>query len=117
MKTSMKKLGTVLLTVALLISALGGFVYAADGNYVSLHVEKTSDTEVTVTVKTIQPIDDILSLNAKFTVPDGFSFKSMTSVLTTLGTLAESSTPSWMTSKLEGSDNIAANENLYTVVF
>ena len=74
MKTSMKKLGTVLLTVALLISALGGFVYAADGNYVSLHVEKTSDTEVTVTVKTIQPIDDILSLNAKFTVPDGFSF-------------------------------------------
>lgn len=117
MKTSMKKLGTVLLTVALLISALGGFVYAADGNYVSLHVEKTSDTEVTVTVKTIQPIDDILSLNAKFTVPDGFSFKSMTSVLTTLGTLAESSTPSWMTSKLVGSDNIAANENLYTVVF
>ena len=117
MKTSMKKLGTVLLTVALLISALGGFVYAADGNYVSLHVEKTSDTEVTVTVKTIQPIDDILSLNAKFTVPDGFSFKSMTSVLSTLGNLAESSTPSWMTSKLEGSDNIAANENLYTVVF
>lgn len=75
MKTSMKKLGTVLLTVALLISALGGFVYAADGNYVSLHVEKTSDTEVTVTVKTIQPIDDILSLNAKFTVPGWLFFQ------------------------------------------